>query len=89
MADKNIIDDYYSQNLQNKSDTEEDTNKKGKIAIKGKLKIKKDESVKEDSHFQIVEKSENSTTEKKVDKVNIVEKSETKEKTDEDQNISK
>jgi hypothetical protein len=32
MVDKNIVDDYYSQNLQNKSEAEDV--KKGKIAIK-------------------------------------------------------
>lgn len=43
MTDKKIVDDYYSQNIQEKNEAQ-DSDKKPKISIKWKLKIKKEET---------------------------------------------
>lgn len=67
MPDKKVVDDYYSQNIQEEN-KEKKLNKKPKISIKWKLKIKKDSEetspLKEKGAFD----SEKKEWEKKVEK---------------------
>lgn len=71
MPDKNIVDDYYSsQKVENTPETPQNVEKKHKVALKGKIKSKKEaEAPKVETHTPEVAKT---TDSKKVEKESVV-----------------